>query len=76
MTVAHHPTRTALAALALTALAACASAPDTAAPRPREELEYITGSNIPRRHPVRDQATPTSAEDLRATGTSPAGTRN
>jgi hypothetical protein len=76
MTVARHPTFAAMAALALMALAACASAPDTAAPQRHEELEYITGSNIPRRHPARDPAAPTSPDDLRATSPSPAGARN
>jgi hypothetical protein len=76
MTVTHHPTRAALAALALTALAACASAPDTPAPQHREELEYITGSNIPRRHPAHDQLSPVSPGDVRPTSTSPPGARN
>ena len=49
MTPFRHPTRGVLAALALTMLAACAAGPDTEPPTKKDQPEYVTGSNIPRR---------------------------
>ena len=60
-----------LTALALPLLAACAAAPDAAAPG--EEKRYSTGSNIPMRNRDVHTITPEAFEQLRNSSTGNTG---